>query len=832
MSGNNLSVSVTADVADLQVKFAKARAETQALSAELNKLAKASNAGLLDAAGVAQMNSVAASMLRARSEASQLSSGLAEARFAMNGFTGAVAEGHVHVATAAREFRSLFEELAAGRSGAADVTLLKIGQHVLGLGPAGLAAVGGIGALTAGLGYLAVKAIEADNAIDAVKIAADFAGNVDISRAAIGQLADELARASNISDSAARAIAGVFAGMPETTLPEMRLLSTEVSAFAQMTGQTAIKAAEEMAKVFSADTSASKFASSLKGLTAEQLNQAAAADRSGDANQVFTEKFSLLQQVTSRATADINEHNTKLTASFGNLLAWIGLADAGMDPHKALLQDLNEATQRQLDLQKQLMAQVSSTPESGQQTLKKGLGVAEKENPIFAQVDAAKSKISEMSAALQVARAQADQVSIDKLNAGLAKAREELSALQLGPVVERMHSDMAQIAANWDGLQSGMLQKQLSVAQQTLAQAQSGTKEYRAVTDEIARISAEMNKALNREFVAAADDTSKSLAEHIAQLKRFGEEVAKFRESTAKQELEMGLAGISAQRSALSLQGGKGGDKSDEAAQQEALIAREIALWHTYYDTKRAAADGDQNRLDGVNSEELAKTSQLTTESVRLQASAGDGITKIWKKVGDQLGNDLGQAFVGIIKGTETTREAFEKMGLAIVDSVATMAAQMAANFLVQQIEQRVISKVTATSQIGANAGVAATAAMASVAAIPFYGWAMAPGVGASTFADAMAYQGSLASAAQGFDIPAGINPVTQLHGREMVLPAPIADTVRNAVSAGGDDSGPDVHLHVHAVDGDSVARLFRNHGRTISEGMKTLYKNGHFSRL
>jgi hypothetical protein len=41
-------------------------------------------------------------------------------------------------------------------------------------------------------------------------------------------------------------------------------------------------------------------------------------------------------------------------------------------------------------------------------------------------------------------------------------------------------------------------------------------------------------------------------------------------------------------------------------------------------------------------------------------------------------------------------------------------------------------------------------------------------------------------AAAKGFDIPAGVNPVTQLHQREMVLPAELADAVRDMTGGGG----------------------------------------------
>ena len=97
----------------------------------------------------------------------------------------------------------------------------------------------------------------------------------------------------------------------------------------------------------------------------------------------------------------------------------------------------------------------------------------------------------------------------------------------------------------------------------------------------------------------------------------------------------------------------------------------------------------------------------------------------------------------------------------------------------------------------------------------------MAPGVGAETYATAMGY---LASASGGYDIPSGLNPLTQLHQEEMVLPAHIANPLRDSLSGGG--VGGDTHLHVHAVDAPSVERLFRDNGHLLAREMRRQARN------
>jgi len=91
-----------------------------------------------------------------------------------------------------------------------------------------------------------------------------------------------------------------------------------------------------------------------------------------------------------------------------------------------------------------------------------------------------------------------------------------------------------------------------------------------------------------------------------------------------------------------------------------------------------------------------------------------------------------------------------------------------------------------------------------------------APAFGAAMAAAAGAYSAGL-SAAGGFDIPSNLNPVTQLHAREMVLPADLADTVRamaGGAGAGGGGGGgyrQAGSISIHAVDSRSIKRLFQD---------------------
>jgi len=157
--------------------------------------------------------------------------------------------------------------------------------------------------------------------------------------------------------------------------------------------------------------------------------------------------------------------------------------------------------------------------------------------------------------------------------------------------------------------------------------------------------------------------------------------------------------------------------------------------------------------------------------------------------------------------------------------NVVSQALDGIINFFVQWGIQEAIRWATslamgATSRATEAEGAAAVYsvnAMGSVAAIPMVGWAMAPGVGAAAYAEGLG-MAALASAAGGWDrVPA--DQVAMIHKNEMVLPASIAEPVRQMAAAGG---GGGAQIHFHGVTDASWWK--HNQGnivRTIGEVMR-----------
>lgn len=84
-----------------------------------------------------------------------------------------------------------------------------------------------------------------------------------------------------------------------------------------------------------------------------------------------------------------------------------------------------------------------------------------------------------------------------------------------------------------------------------------------------------------------------------------------------------------------------------------------------------------------------------------------------------------------------------------------------------------------AVTNIMSSAWEAMAGAWKAMVGIPYIGPALAVGAAAAAFAGVSALAGRVKSARGGYDIPAGVNPMTQLHEEEMVLPKQHANTIR-----------------------------------------------------
>jgi hypothetical protein len=127
-------------------------------------------------------------------------------------------------------------------------------------------------------------------------------------------------------------------------------------------------------------------------------------------------------------------------------------------------------------------------------------------------------------------------------------------------------------------------------------------------------------------------------------------------------------------------------------------------------------------------------------------------------------------------------------------------------------------------SIVMAYAAQASAAAFAANAGIPVVGIAAGTAAAGVAFGLVEAMVGQIPSAAGGYDIPAGVSPLTQLHEREMVLPARIAEPLRESLDSGGGLGGA-VNVTISAMDGASVQRVIES--PAFAAAMREARRNG-----
>jgi hypothetical protein len=202
------------------------------------------------------------------------------------------------------------------------------------------------------------------------------------------------------------------------------------------------------------------------------------------------------------------------------------------------------------------------------------------------------------------------------------------------------------------------------------------------------------------------------------------------------------------------------------------------------------------------------------------------------------MATQAGQAILNMLGLQEAAR-------YALTDQTKTHAAMMGA---AQRTAVASAGDAAATASegqsallsIGNSAGKAAAGVYADVAtsfgpAGPF----VAPVLAGAALAAVLDFKGLVASAEGGFDIPTGVNPLTQLHQEEMVLPARFANPLRdvlNSFSPSGANSPPeggdsgDTHLHLHmgpGADGPSLQRWFDSHGDKLTKTLAAQTRKG-----
>ena len=261
----------------------------------------------------------------------------------------------------------------------------------------------------------------------------------------------------------------------------------------------------------------------------------------------------------------------------------------------------------------------------------------------------------------------------------------------------------------------------------------------------------------------------------------------------------------------------------------------ELGQGHEREQTKNQGKRENQRRKDAPNVMEMLQ----------------DGGKNVWQEAQQQMGQAFSamlsraksfrQAMGGVFSAIRQTfvQEMVSKPLAALVGRFAKEGAMWLANGTRQIAAQTAtsaavtgIKKAETTENVGMNAIQAAAEAFKAMAGIPYVGPILAVGAAAAAMAAVYGLMSGMGggggssttttttripSAAGGWDIPAGINPLTQLHENEMVLPAEHAQTIREmAGQSGGDNST----IIINTTGGDFV------HKKDIAKLLKQMNRD------
>jgi hypothetical protein len=192
------------------------------------------------------------------------------------------------------------------------------------------------------------------------------------------------------------------------------------------------------------------------------------------------------------------------------------------------------------------------------------------------------------------------------------------------------------------------------------------------------------------------------------------------------------------------------------------------------------------------------------------------------------IDNTANAEMMAVISGQTTAQvAAINAVGVAQTAVMTGMAAERLAIGLAEG--QLYLSAMTGQAQ--AMVAMAGLNAFSSIAAVPVTGPAAAPAAAAAAITAAEGFAagviaaatiGSIRSARDGYDIPSGVNPITQLHENEMVLPAPQANVIRDLAKGGGSVGGSQI------IDNRTINIDSRSDRLSIMNDINRMIENGN----
>lgn len=435
------------------------------------------------------------------------------------------------------------------------------------------------------------------------------------------------------------------------------------------------------------------------------------------------------------------------------------------------------------------------------------------------ELEAAQSDLRDITAALNVAIAARNKLQEAARTGGKPPAKQDLPPLPGGPksgasdpslmaYYEAALSEEKRLASERDALREYSKQEELAYWQTLLQYADLNTKDRVAIE----------KKASDLAVAIARDEAKQKLA--------LQGETARHQEA-----MEMGTldARKAAARTALDL---------DQITKAQYLQIEE-EFENQRWEIQRAALEERMKLLEAdpnTNPVEYARLKNQILELEQQHQLALQNIQGQQAKEGQQEGgffggvvNSFGRGLQTMLTGAQSWRDSMVQILGGVRDAAAQEVGRMVTTWLFGETAKTGATKVGAAVRLATETGAAlqsvglwasaaiknimnsAWEAMAgawkAIVGIPYIGPVLAPVAAGAAFAGVAALAGHISSAAGGYDIPRGLNPITQLHEQEMVLPKPIANPLREMLASGGQGQGGAANVRIINATDPAIVR-------------------------
>jgi hypothetical protein len=278
---------------------------------------------------------------------------------------------------------------------------------------------------------------------------------------------------------------------------------------------------------------------------------------------------------------------------------------------------------------------------------------------------------------------------------------------------------------------------------------------------------------------------------------------------------------------------------------QEKIKAKADQTTDQYRAAQKAEVDAKIARDKAIISADDSFNAQMQAQS----EAAATKFKQQWDSVVDPLVHSFTSGLAEMAEGTKTFGQAIKGVAQQILNDMLGVIDRVVEQWLWSEIRKTLASLAgnaqraaasTAAAAAGAgaeraadqgtiahDAGIAAANTYKAISAIPVIGPFLAPPAAAAAFAAVEAF-----GASGGFDI-GDFAPMTQLHPREMVLPRALAERVRNMTtnnSSRGGDSHVTLNHAPNITNPDrDIVKALEGSKADFARLLKGMHRDGHF---